>query len=159
MQPPATPLRGLAFAGAAAAAFATGPTLVLLLSLHELITHSKTFDDWQIGGWVSVAAYSSIFCMIGSIPAAALNAFTLSRFAQRGADEAVVAAISGGTIGFLVALVFMGLSGGWVEGIFVLWFATTGTLMGLLHWLIAVRPHRRWRLALVRDEDAIRAME
>src|SRR5688572_26569952 len=141
-RPPATPLRGLAFVGAAAASFATGPTLVLLLSFHELVTRSKTFDDWQIGGWVSIAAYSSIFCTIGSIPAAALNAFALSRFAQRGADEAVVAAISGGTIGFLVALLFMGFSDGWIEGIFLLWLSTTGTLMGLLHWLIAVRPHR-----------------
>ena len=159
MQPPATPLRGLAFVGAAAAAFATGPTLVLLLSLHGLITRSTMFDEWQVGGWVSMAAYSSIFCLIGSIPAAALNAFMLSRFAQRGADEAVVAAISGGTIGFLVALLFMGFSGGWLEGSFLLWFSATGTLMGLLHWVIADRPHRRWRLALVRDEEAIRAME
>jgi hypothetical protein len=159
MRPPAAPLRGLAFVGAAAASFATGPTLVLLLSLHELFRPSSTFDDWRLGGWVSMAAYSSIFCLIGSIPAAALNAFMLSRFARRGADEAVVAAISGGTIGFLVALLFMGFSGGWVDGIFLLWFSTTGSLMGLLHWLIAIRPHRRWRLALVNDEEAIRAME
>jgi hypothetical protein len=159
MRPPATPRRGLAFVGAAAAAFATGPTLVLLLSLHEIVTRSKSFDDWEIGGWVSVAAYSAIFCLIGSVPAASLNAFMLNRFARRGADEAVVAASSGGTIGFLVALLFMGFSGGWVEGVFLLWFSATGTLMGLLHWVIAIRPHRRWRFSLLRDEEAIRAME
>lgn len=159
MRPPATPRRGMAFVGAAAASFATGPTLILLLSLHAFVTRSTTFDDWHVGRWVAMAVYSAFLCLIGSIPAAAVNAFTLSRFAQRGADEAVVAAISGGTIGFLVALLFMGFSGGWVDGIFLLWFSATGTLMGLLHWLIAVRPHRRWRLALAHDEETIRAME
>jgi hypothetical protein len=31
--------------------------------------------------------------------------------------------------------------------------------MGLLHWVIAIRPQRRWRLSLLRDDEAIRAME
>jgi hypothetical protein len=31
--------------------------------------------------------------------------------------------------------------------------------MGALHWNFAIRPRRRWRLSLLRDEEAIRAME
>src|SRR5687768_7883269 len=57
----------------------------------------------RLGGWNNIAAYSIFICLVGSIPAASLNAVVLSRFARRGADEAVVSAISGGTIGFLVA--------------------------------------------------------
>ena len=160
MPPPAVPPRGRAFIGAAAASFATGPTLVLLFGLVELVGHWPEFNGARLGGWITIAAYSVFVALIGSIPAASLNAFVLGRFARRGADEAVVAAISGGTIGFLVAIVIVAIaSGGRIDGIFLLWFSATGTMMGLLHWVIAIRPRRRWRLALVRDEEAIRAME
>ena len=160
MQPPAMPPRGRAFVGAAAASFATGPTLVLLFGLFELVRHWPAFNGARLGGWIAIAAYSIFICLVGSIPAASLNAVVLSRFARRGADEAVVAAISGGTIGFLVAIIFVAiLSGGRLDAVFVLWFSTTGAMMGLLHWVIAIRPQRRWRLSLLRDDEAIRAME
>jgi len=114
----------------------------------------------RLGGWITIAAYSIFICLVGSIPAASLNAVVLSRFARRGADEAVVSAISGGTIGFLVAIIFVaGFSGSRLDALFVLWFSATGTMMGLLHWVIAIRPQRRWRLSLLRDDEAIRAME
>ena len=160
MQPPAMPPRGRALVGAAAASFATGPTLVLLFGLFELVRYWPGVDGPRLGGWITIAAYSIFVALVGSIPAASLNAFVLGRFARRGADEAVVAAVSGGTIGFLVAFVIVAIiSGGRIDGIFLLWFSATGTMMGLLHWVIAIRPRRRWRLALVRDEEAIRAME
>jgi hypothetical protein len=38
-------------------------------------------------------------------------------------------------------------------------FVLTGVLMGLLHWVIAIRPQRRWRLTLLRDAESIQAME
>jgi hypothetical protein len=160
MQPPAMPPRGRAFVGAAAASFATGPTLVLLFGLFELVRHWPAFNGARLGGWIAIAAYSIFICLVGSIPAASLNAVVLSRFARRGADEAVVAAISGGTIGCLVAIIFVAsFSGGRLDAVFVLWFSATGTMMGLLHWVIAIRPQRRWRLSLWRDDEAIRAME
>ena len=160
MQPPAMPPRGRAFVGAAAASFATGPTLVLLFGLFELVRHWPAFNGARLGGWIAIAAYSIFVCLVGSIPAASLNAVVLSRFARRGADEAVVAAISGGTIGFLVAMIFVAsFSGDRLDAVFVLWFSATGTMMGLLHWVIAIRPQRRWRLSLLRDDEAIRAME
>jgi len=160
MQPPAMPPRGRAFVGAAAASFATGPTLVLLFGLFELVRDWPAFNGPRLGGWITIAAYSIFICLVGSIPAASLNAVVLSRFARRGADEAVVSAISGGTIGFLVAIIFVaGFSGSRLDALFVLWFSATGTMMGLLHWVIAIRPQRRWRLSLLRDDEAIRAME
>jgi hypothetical protein len=160
MQPPAMPPRGRAFVGAAAASFATGPTLVLLFGLFELVRYWPAFNGPRLGGWITIAAYSIFICLVGSIPAASLNAVVLSRFARRGADEAVVSAISGGTIGFLVAIIFVaGFSGSRLDALFVLWFSATGTMMGLLHWVIAIRPQRRWRLSLLRDDEAIRAME
>jgi hypothetical protein len=161
MQPPAMPPSGRAFAGAAAASFATGPTLVLLFGLFELVRYWPEFNGARLGGWLTIAAYSVFVALIGSIPAASLNAFVLGRFARRGADEAVVAAISGGTIGCLVAIILVALAsgGGRLDGIFLLWFSATGTMMGLLHWVIAIRPQRRWRLSLLRDQEAIRAME
>src|SRR5688572_21799028 len=160
MAPPAMPPRGRAFVGAAAASFATGPTLVLLFGLFELVRDWPAFNGPRLGGWITIAAYSIFICLVGSIPAASLNAVVLSRFARRGADEAVVSAISGGTIGFLVAIIFVaGFSGSRLDALFVLWFSATGTMMGLLHWVIAIRPQRRWRLSLLRDDEAIRAME
>lgn len=130
MQPPAMPPRGRALVGTAAASFATGPTLVVLF---ELVGNWPAFNGARLGGWLTIAAYSVFVALIGSIPAASLNAFVLGRFAQRGADEAVVAAISGGTIGFLVAIVIVAIiSGGRLDGIFLLWFSATGTMTAAL---------------------------
>jgi hypothetical protein len=124
MQPPAMPPRGRPFVGAAAASFATGPTLVLLFGLFELVRDWPAFNGARLGGWITIAAYSIFICLVGSIPAASLNAVVLSRFARRGADEAVVAAISGGIIGFLVAMIFVAsFSGGRLDAVFVLWFS------------------------------------
>ena len=152
------PRKGRMFIGIAAASFATGPTLVLFATIHQLVMEPN--DHWQVGGWLAIMFYSSLICLIGSIPAAGLNAIVLSSTARKGIDAAWWAVGSGGLIGLVVAvIIFDLLADGRLDGKLALWFGATGTLMGGLHWYIAVRPRRRWRLSLLHDEALIRAME
>jgi hypothetical protein len=159
MQPPNTePRKGRVFIGIAAASLVTGPTLVLFATVHQLVMEPQ--DHWQVDSLLAIMFYSSLFCLIGSIPAASLNAIVLGSSARKGIDAAWWAMGSGGMIGLVVAVVIFGLvADGRLDGKLALWFGATGVFMGALHWRIAVRPRRRWRLSLLRDEEAIRAME
>jgi len=115
---------------------------------------------WQLENWLTVSFYSSLICLLGSIPAASLNAIVLNISARRSVDEVLWAASCGGAVGLLTAAIFAIIFAiGGLPGELALWFSATGALMGALHWCIAVRPRRRWRLSLVRDAEAIRAME
>ena len=104
---------------------------------------------------LGIMVFASLFGLIGSLPAACVNAFILSLAARHDKDEAWLSTVSGALIAMLVA-VLMGSLGVETMGAA---FVFTGILMGLLHWAIAIRPRRRWRLSLLRDEEAIRAME
>jgi ABC-type branched-subunit amino acid transport system permease subunit len=109
----------------------------------------------RLGGIPLSLLFASLICLIGSVPAACVNAYILSRAANNEMDAPWFSALSGGLIGALVAML-MGAPG--LNALGAL-FAITGALMGLLHWLIAIRPRRLWRLHMLRDEAAIRAME
>lgn len=150
---------GRALAGAAAASVATGPTLVLLGRIGDVITGSQAMGYWRTDDLGALIVDSSLFCLIGSVPAASVNAAVLSHLARRARDAVWWAMASGGVIGFLGAMIMNGLIPGLAEAPVALWLSATGTLMGLLHWAIAIRPRRRWRLSLWRDEEAIRAMK
>jgi hypothetical protein len=150
--------------GAAAASLATGPTLVVTFGIYEmLVDHGEarqvpSFLEFSgmLGAFV---VYSAFICLIGSIPAAALNAVALNHLAHNERDAVWWAMTTGGLIGLLVIIILNGLAGSTLDPLVALWFAATGALMGLLHWLIAIRPRRRWRLWLQHDQEAIRAME
>lgn len=104
--------------------------------------------------------YSVLFCLIASIPAAMLNALVLDQLARRAADHAIVAAISGALIGLLVTMVFAHMAPrANIDGEVGLLFSATGLLMGLLHWVIEIRPRRLRRLSRARDAQAVRATE
>jgi hypothetical protein len=154
------PSTGWAFLGTAAASFATGPTLMLTYGIHAMLTDptATDMDAQELGALGTILVYSSFMCLIGSIPAATVNAIALSRLAHSERDAVWWAIASGGIIGLLVAFIING-SVGEPNLRFAPWFAATGGLMGLLHWLIAIRPRRRWRLRLLLNQVAIRAME
>ena len=147
--------------GAAAASFATGPTLILTYGIYTMLTDpaAADMDASELGSLGSFTVFSSFICLIGSIPAAALNAIALNHLVHRGKDAVWWAIMGGGIIGLLVAFIMTGLFDRAPDFRFALWFSATGALMGWLHWVIAIRPRRRWRLWLRRDLEAIRAME
>jgi hypothetical protein len=161
MLPPGRrPRIGWAFVGVAAASLATGPTLVLLAGVRELLDGAPTLGDLPLQRWLATMAYSSLICLIGSIPAASLNAIVLGVSARKNVDIIWWAMFCGGVIGLLTAAILASLfTTRGVDGKLALWFTSTGALMGALHWYIAIRPRRRWRLSLLRDDEAIRAME
>ena len=91
--------------------------------------------------------------------------YALNRAARGAYDSSWVAILSGAVIGIVVLLVLIEIMSGLFPALglefllTVLLFAATGGCMGALHWAIAIRPRRRWRLHLLRDTEAIRAME
>lgn len=124
------------------------------------------------GRWVQMLGrlprlmfFSSLICLVGSAPAACVNAYILSRAARATHDSAWVAMLSGAVIGVVVLLILAGIMRGDFPKLqpemllIVLLFALTGACMGLLHWAIAIRPRRKLRKRLEYDVDAIRAME
>lgn len=152
---PQKPGLGKVIVGIAAAALATGPTVVVMSSIMGMLLGASPLGLMAGESIIPLMLVASLFGLIGSLPAACVNALVLSLAARNDKDEAWLSAVSGALIAMLVA-VLMGASG--VETMGVV-FVLTGMLMGLLHWLIAIRPRRRWRLALLSDEEAIRAME
>lgn len=108
-----------------------------------------------MSGFASVLLLASLFGLIGSLPAAFVNAIVVHFAARRGKDAAWLSAASGALIGTLAAFIFGAIDKTTVSVVFVL----TGMLMGVLHWVIAIRPQRRWRLTLLLDEESIQAME
>jgi hypothetical protein len=160
--PPPGRRRGIGWAlvGIAAASLATGRTLVMLGGVHALLDGLANLDNLLLRRWLATMAYSSLICLIGSIPAASLNAIVLGVSARKNVDIVWWAMFCGGVIGLLTAAILASLfNTRGVDGKLALWFCSTGALMGALHWYIAIRPRRRWRLSLLRDDEAIRAME
>jgi len=155
------PGTGSAFMGAAAASFATGPTLILTYGIYAMLADpaASDMDARELGTLGTLIGFSSVICLIGSIPAATFNAIALNHLVHRERDAVWWAMTSGAIVGLLVALIMSNLTDSTLHPTFALWFSATGALMGWLHWLIAIRPRRRWRLWLLHDQEAIRAME
>jgi hypothetical protein len=118
-------------------------------------------------------AYSALFGLVGSVPAAAINTLLLAHLARRRLDGAGLAIGSGHTLGFLVGAtiaIVLFLTDDWFVAStlsrlldFALGFGlpmlVAGGFMGALHWSIVIRPRRRWRLFQERERAALLAME
>ena len=117
--------------------------------------------------------YSTLFGLIGSAPAAIINTLILAYLARRRRDTSGLAIGSGLSLGLLVGvtlptivvLLDEGFSDDTGQGLLEfaasagLPFLVAGGLMGALHWWIAIRPRRRWRLFQERERAALLAME
>lgn len=136
-------------------AFAAGPTVVAILKCLEAA--SPTHGDLWSAADGAALALSMIFGLIGGIPAAVAGMIAARVLMRRGMDAAWVAIVAGSVIGAVLAIpcyIFAG-NDALVLSV-VAWIASV--ILSLIYWLIAVRPHRQWRL-IHRDAEAIRAME
>ena len=103
------PGTGSAFMGAAAASFATGPTLILTYGIYAMLADptASDMDARELGTLGTLIGFSSVICLIGSIPAATLNAIALNHLVHRERDAVWWAMTSGAIVGLLVALIWM----------------------------------------------------
>ena len=96
--------------GAAAASFATGPTLVVTFGIYDMLTGQTMPSFLELSGMLgALIGFSTVICLIGSIPAAALNAIALNHLAHRERDAVWWAMTTGGLIGLLVAIIMSNL--------------------------------------------------
>jgi hypothetical protein len=140
---------------AALVAFAAGPTVVAILKCFEAA--SSTHGDLWSAMDAATFALSTIFGLVGGIPAAVAGLIVARMLMRKEMDAAWVAIVVGSAIGAVLAIpcyIFAG-SDAFVLSI-AAWMASV--ILSLIYWLIAVRPHRHWRLTH-RDAEAIRAME
>jgi len=140
---------------AALVALAAGPTFVAILKGFEAA--SPTHGDLWSAMDTPTFALSAIFGLIGGIPAAVAGSIAARMLMRREMDAAWVAIVAGSVIGAVLAIpcyIFAG-SDALILTI-VAWIASV--ILSLTYWLIAIRPHRQWRL-VHRDAEAIRAME
>ncbi len=167
LAPARAPGRATIFVAIAVTAFATGPCMLAVFAAFDLLFGSGTpfRHDMTIDRAPMIIGFVTAGALVGSIPAACLNAYLLNRAARNDMDAPWFSFLSGALMGVLV-LVALGIALGWsmprtpTQGMGVLGlFSATGACMGLLHWLIAIRPHRKWRKRLQYDVEAIRAME
>lgn len=160
----------------AAATLGSGPLLMLWFTLVIGLTDPDIFASNVVGdpaGYARELAESSIKGSIVSLPAALAHAVIIVLLARRARDAFGWSMASGAVLGVLAAGLFTwivfasGEAGGFDSLENQLFFtagaagpfASTGALMGLLYWRIAIRPRRRWRRLRQHSEDAIRVME
>jgi hypothetical protein len=136
-------------------AFAASPTVMAILKCFEAAssTHSDLWSTADAAAFV----FSPVVGLIGGLPAAVAGSLAARVLMRRELDAAWVAIVAGSVIGAVLAIPCYIFAG---SDAFVLAIAAwiVSVILSLLYWLIAVRPHRLWRL-IDRDAEAIRAME
>ena len=154
-------------------AFAAGPVTFIfgmaILMANDPMLHAFTAD---LGDLIEGIVNTSMAGLVGSVPAALINTIILGWLAAHGRDGLGLAIASGLALGTLigVAACILVASIGETGSTFTiekliptlsisLAFIAAGGLMGALHWRIAIRPQRRWRLYQERERIALRAME
>lgn len=167
----------LAVLAAVATAVLAGPVTMTLFVAGQAAQGMPLFSFADVADMIatiSVAVmYSTLFGLVGSGPAAIINTLILAYLARRRRDASGLAIGSGLSLGFLVGvtlptMVFLldeGFGNDTGQGFLEfaasagLPFLMAGGLMGALHWWIAIRPRRRWRLFQERERAALLAME
>jgi hypothetical protein len=167
----------LALLAAVVTAVLAGPVTVILFVAGQAAQGMSLFSFTDVADLIAniaiIAMYSTLFGLVGSIPAATINSLVLAYFARRRRDASGLAIGSGLTLGLLVGvtlptvmfLMNEGLGQDIGQGFLEyatstgLPFLIAGGLMGALHWSIAIRPRRRWRLFQERERVALLAME
>jgi hypothetical protein len=129
--------------GIATASVAAGPTVMAQFAIADLLLQGDRSTLSSIGAeWGStVFVFIALMSLIGSVPVACLTAYLLRLGARNEMDGPWFAALSGGVISALAALVVGG-------GALLIFVPVTGAAMGLLQWAIVIRPLRRSRLPI-----------
>jgi len=167
----------LALIAACLTAVLAGPVTMILLVAGQSMRGEPLFSFSDVADMIAsiaeVLLYSTLYGLVGSVPAAIINTFLLAYLARRRRDVSGLAIASGLTMGLLIgvtlpSIVFL-MDDGFGQDIgqsylefaasIGLPFVIAGGLMGALHWLIAIRPRRRWRLFQERERAALLAME
>ena len=167
----------LALIAAFTTAVLAGPVTLTLSLASEVWRGDLPFYNsgaLELATWIAeMLIYSAAFGLVGSIPAAVINTLLLAYLARRRRDAASLAIVSGLALGFLVGAVIAVILF-LVDDMFSpstvdkltdialdagLPLLVAGGLMGALHWRIAIRPRRRWRLFQERERAALHAME
>jgi hypothetical protein len=146
--------------GIATTSLLAGPLVVIISILCIGLARFTGLYEWQAGqsgtvtleGFLVWTAGSILFGIWLSVPASIVNAAVLGSFASRGINSSTAAAAVGFFGGWVVlgTLIYMGslpppftpfavIAMGYHQQIAII---VTGTLMGLLQWLIIVRPRR-----------------
>jgi MFS family permease len=167
----------LALLAAVATAMLAGPVTMTLFVAGQAAQGMPLFGFTDVADMIatiSVAVmYSTLLGLMGSGPAAIINTLILAYLARRRRDASGLAIGSGLILGFVVGVtlptIMALLNEGFLDdtGPGYLEFAASvglplliaGGLMGALHWWIAIRPRRRWRLFQERERAALLAME
>jgi hypothetical protein len=165
----------LALIAAFVTAVLAGPTTMILFlaglaALGELPFYFTDVPD-MIERIAGLLMLSTLFGLVGSIPAASINTLLLSYLARRRRDVPGLAIASGLTLGLLVGTTIAVIVSVFDQGFGAtsellsvalslgLPLMVAGGFMGALHWSIAIRPRRRWRLFQERERAALLAME
>jgi hypothetical protein len=164
------------------AAFATailaGPSTWFLFLAALALQDGAILPIWDgstlLPGLGEIMMFSTVAGLLGSVPAATINSILLAWLARRGKDSLWPAIASGCCLGLaagaaIVSLVIMpdepdGLLPGADRMLRAVLsfgppFFAAGGFMGAIHWRIAIRPRRRWRLFQERERAALLAME
>jgi hypothetical protein len=143
-------------AGTVCTAAAAGPTLVAIWLVADMPFGYHPYDG------VAFVVSAPVGFLI-ALPAALANAIMLTFLAREGADSLPVSLLSGALTGVLVHAIKPRISD-FLHGTAVAHappspdlatnavFALAGAIMGLLYWLIAIRPQRVARLSAPLDE-------
>jgi MFS family permease len=165
----------LALIAAFVTAVLAGPTTMILFlaglaALGEVPFYFADVAD-MIERIAGLLMFSTLFGLVGSIPAASINTLLLSYLARRRRDVSGLAIASGVTLGLLVGTTIAVIVSVFDQGFGAtsellsvalslgLPLMVSGGFMGALHWSIAIRPRRRWRLFQERERAALLAME
>jgi hypothetical protein len=155
----------------AATTLASGPVLMLSFALLNTMRNpdSPVFNIVNDPADVALTlAKSVIRGPIVSLPATLIHAVTIGVLAHHARDAFGWSLASATALGVTVGVLFVWvlLLSGEIAGFDLLSlaglaapFATTGAMMGLLYWRIAIRPQRQWRLLRQHGQDAVRTME
>jgi len=92
--------------------------------------------------------------LVVAVPAATINALVVIALANKRIDGVFASVVSAAFWGAVIPAIALRLFGsetrnpirGEHASSVITCLALTGALMGLVHWLIAVKPYRRWRL-------------
>jgi hypothetical protein len=136
--------------------FLAGPIFLwLLIAIGEPEPDSEfPVRAGDIGVLLYLFPSVSVVGLVGAVPASIANALVVAGLAKKRVDGIVPATISGAIWSVVIPVIAFRLFGSEQRNLIggehtltaVTCLALTGVLLGIMHWMIAVRPYRVWRL-------------